>query len=69
MLLRKRLSCGKVSLLKEALSSSGTQRLARTACKAFHHRGSQHCGSSTRFRTYLRKKGIHKIPLAQFVGN
>ena len=50
-------------------SSSGTQRLVRTACKALHHRGSQQCGSSTLFRTYLRKEGIHKIPLAHFVGN
>ena len=50
-------------------SSSGTQRLVRTACKALHHRGSQQCGSSTLFRTYLRKEGIHRIPLAQFVGN
>lgn len=49
--------------------SSGTQRLIRTACKAFHHRGSQQCGSSTLFRSYLRKHGVHKIPLAQFVGN
>ena len=54
---------------KEALPSSGTQRLVCTACKAFHHRGSQQCGSSTLFRTYLRKQGIHKIPLAQFVVN
>lgn len=53
----------------EVGSTSGTQRLVRTACKAFHHRGSQQCGSSTLFRTYLRKEGIHKIPLAQFVGN
>jgi len=57
------------STSKEASASSGTQRLVRTACKAFHHRGSQQCGSSTLFRTYLRKQGIHKIPLAQFVGN
>lgn len=57
------------STSKESCASSGTQRLVRTACKAFHHRGSQQCGSSTLFRTYLRKEGIHKIPLAQFVGN
>ena len=49
--------------------SSGTQRLIRTACKAFHHRGSQQCGASTLFRAYMRKQGVHKIPLAQFVGN
>ena len=53
----------------ESCSSSGTQRLIRTACKALHHRGSQQCGSSVLFRTYLRKHNIHKIPLAQFVGN
>ena len=57
------------STSKEVSGSSGTQRLVRTACKAFHHRGSQQCGSSTLFRTYLRKQGMHKIPLAQFVGN
>lgn len=49
--------------------SSGTQRLIRTACKAFHKRGSQQCGSSTLFRSYLRQHGVFKIPLAQFVGN
>ena len=49
--------------------SSGVQRLVRTACKAFHHRGSQQAGCSTYFRTYLRRQGITKIPLAAFVGN
>lgn len=49
--------------------SSGTQRLIRTACKAFHHRGSEQAGCSTYFRAYLRRKGISKIPLASFVGN
>ena len=49
--------------------SSGTQRLVRTSCKAFHHRGSEQCGTSVLFRTYLRKQGVHKIPLAKFVGN
>ena len=43
--------------------------MVRTACKAFHHRGSQQCGSYTLFHAYLKGKGIHKIPLAQFVGN
>lgn len=37
--------------------------------KVFHHRGSQQCGSYTLFRAYLQRKGIHNIPLAQFVGN
>lgn len=54
---------------EEVGNSSGTQRLIRTACKAFHHRGSQQSGSSALFRAFLRRVGIHKIPLAQFVGN
>ena len=49
--------------------SSGTQRLIRSACKAFHHRGSEQCGTSLLFHTYLKKEGISKIPLAQFIGN
>ena len=49
-------------------ASFGTQRLIRTACKAFHHRGSQQSGSSPLFQTYLKKHSIPKIPLAQFVG-
>ena len=48
---------------------SGTQRLVRTACKAFHHRGCQKSGLSLLFRTYLKKQGSVKMPLAQFVGN
>ena len=54
---------------KESSGSSGTQRLVRTACKAFHHKGSQQCGSYSLFHTYLKGKDIHKIPLAHFVGN
>lgn len=54
---------------QESSGSSGTQRLVRTARKAFHHKGSQQCGSYTLFHTYLKRKGIHKVPLAQFVGN
>ena len=50
-------------------ATSGTQRLIRTACKAFNHRGSEQAGCSAYFRSYLREKGIHKIPLAQFRGN
>ena len=50
-------------------STSGTQRLVRTACKAFHHRGSQKAGSSVLFQSFLRKHNINKIPLAHFVGN
>jgi len=52
-----------------AQSSSGTQRLVRTACKAFHHRGSQKAGSSTLFRAFLKKHNVNKVPLAHFVGN
>ena len=54
---------------EESSASSGTQRLIRTACKAFHHHGSQQSGSSILFRSYLRKKNIFKIPLAKFIGN
>ena len=49
--------------------SSGVQRLIRTACKAFHHRGSEQAGCSTHFRAFLRRQGISKVPLAAFVGN
>ena len=49
--------------------SSGVQRLVRTACKAFHHKGSEQAGCSTHFRAYLRHQGVSKIPLAAFVGN
>ena len=55
--------------LQESSGSSGTQRLVRTACKAFHHKGCQQCGSYTLFHVYLRGKGIHKVPPAHFVGN
>ena len=48
---------------------SGTQRLVRTACKSFHHRGCQKSGTSLLFRTYLKKQGLVTMPLAQFVGN
>ncbi len=48
---------------------SGTQRLIRTSCKAFHSRGSEQSGCSVHFRTYLHSQGIHRIPLAQFRGN
>ena len=34
--------------------SSSTQRLIRTACKEFHHRGSQQCATSTLFHSYSR---------------
>ena len=50
-------------------NTSSTQRLICKACKAFHHRGSQQCGTSTLFRAYMMKLSVHKIPLAHFVGN
>ena len=49
--------------------SSGTQCLVRTACKAFHHKGSEQAGCSLYFHTYCRSNGILKIPLAPFRGN
>ena len=55
--------------MQESSGSSGTQRLVRTTCKAFHHKGSQQCGNYTLFHAYSREKGIHKVPLAHFVGN
>ena len=54
---------------QDSSGSSGTQRLVCTACKAFHHKGSQQCGSYMLFHTYLKGKGIQKVPLAHFVGN
>ena len=48
---------------------SDTQRLIRTACKAFHSRGSEQAGCSTLFRTFLRRNGVEKLPLAAFRGN
>lgn len=68
----KAVNMWEISILSDQIApqgSSGTQRLVRTACKAFHHRGSQQCGTSTLFRSYLKEQGIFKIPLAQFVGN
>lgn len=50
-------------------NSSRTQNFVRISCKAFHHRGSEQAGCSTHFRSFLRRKGISKIPLASFVGN
>ena len=50
-------------------TSSGTQRLIRTACKAFHSRGCEKSGCSVHFRTYLRSQGVSKIPMADFRGN
>jgi len=41
----------------------------RTACKAFHHQGSQQCGSFTMFKEYLKSHQINKILLSRFAGN
>ena len=53
--------------------SSDTQCLVRTACKVFHHKGSEQAatGCSLSFHTYyrFRSNGIFKIPLAPFRGN
>ena len=50
-------------------SELGTQRLIRTVCKAFHKRGSEQAGYPIQFATYLRSKGITRVPLASFIGN
>ena len=55
--------------LAATANSSGTQRLVRTVCKSFHTRGSQQAGCSNQFQTYLRSRGIDKIPLAAFRSN
>lgn len=55
--------------LVQTSNTSGTQRLIRTACKAFHRRGSEQAGCSIQFRTYLRGLNVRKIPLAAFRGN
>ena len=69
----KTLTLWESSLLSDDISSppssSSTQKLIRAACKSFHHRGSQQCGTSTLFCSYLKQQGIFKLPLAQFVGN
>ena len=67
MQLKKQLSCG--NLPDENVTCSGTQRLVRTACKAFHHKESQQSGSSALFRTYLKQHKFQKIPLDHFIGN
>ena len=41
----------------------------RTACKAFHTRGSEQAGCSLQFQAYLCSKGINRLPLAAFRGN
>lgn len=58
-----------ISEENSASSQSGTQRLVRTACKAFHHQGSQQCGCFTLFKEYLKGHQIERLPLARFVGN
>lgn len=50
-------------------SESATQRLIRTVCKAFHKRGSEQAGYPVQFASYLRSKGITRVPLASFIGN
>ena len=60
----KALSMWEFSLLSDNAasppSSSSTQRLVHTACKAFHHYGSQQCGTSTLFRSYEGTRYIQK---------
>ena len=53
----------------ETKSESGTERLVRTVCKAVKERGCQESGKPVEFKTFLRSKGIHSVPLAPFKGN
>ena len=48
---------------------STTVRLVRVACKAFERHGDEKSGHPLKFATFLRRKGIHKVPLAHFKGN
>ena len=52
-----------------ACSESGPVRLIRLSCKAFERRGDEKSGHPLKFATYLRRHGIHKVPLAHFKGN
>ena len=47
----------------------GTVRLVRTVCKSVQDRGCEKSGKPLQFRTFLRAKGIVKVPLAPFKGN
>ena len=54
---------------EQSLQESGPVRLVRTACKAFERRGSEKSGHPLKFAAFLRRKGIHKVPLDHFKGN
>uniref|UniRef100_A0A1I8F2V2 ANK_REP_REGION domain-containing protein n=1 Tax=Macrostomum lignano TaxID=282301 RepID=A0A1I8F2V2_9PLAT len=50
-------------------TESGTQRLIRTVCKAFHALGSEQCGVAIPLQTYLESKGAPSLRLDDFRGN
>uniref|UniRef100_A0A1I8HVN7 ANK_REP_REGION domain-containing protein n=1 Tax=Macrostomum lignano TaxID=282301 RepID=A0A1I8HVN7_9PLAT len=50
-------------------AESGTQRLIRTVCKAFHALGSEQCGVAIPLQTYLESKGAPSLRLDDFRGN
>jgi E1A/CREB-binding protein len=50
-------------------SESGAARLIRTACKAFHKRGSDEAGVAGYFNSFLIGKGEDKCMFAPFIGN
>ena len=50
-------------------SEAGTLRLIRIACKAFERRGDEKSGCPLQFASFLKSKGVCKVPLAHFKGN
>ena len=50
-------------------NESGTVRLVRTVCKAFHKHGSEQAGCPIQFESYLHSAGFDGLPLASFKGN
>ena len=49
-------------------NESGAVRLVRTACKAFHPRGSDEAGVADYFQSYLHEQG-ENLQLMSYIGN
>ena len=50
-------------------TEAGCIRFIRTACKAFEKRGDQKSGHPLQFSSFLKQKGIQRVPLVHFKGN
>ena len=59
---------GRNSLAFLSSNESGSCRLTRTACEAFHPRGSQTAGVSEYFDVHLSENGVES-KLVEFIGN